>query len=144
MALNYTVAPLGACSRRALGVVLLTLAVSGCAGDPWWLPAPHRITIQQGNLVDPARVGDVKTGMPREQVRTVLGSPITDSPFSADRWDYVFTRGPAGSPIPARRVTVYFDGEVVSRIEDNSDSVSGELPPQRRWWEFFSPERDQG
>lgn len=82
--------------------------------------------------------------MPREQVRKLLGSPVVDSPFDTDRWDYVFTRGPAGSAIPARRVSVFFVDDLVSRIDNNAESVSGERPPQRRWWEFFSRRRAEG
>lgn len=127
--------------RRTVSALLIaaTMLFSGCAGNPWWLPAAHRITIQQGNLVNPNRIADVQPGMPREQVRSVLGTPVTDSPFHDDRWDYVFTRGPAGETFPARRVTVFFEDELVTRVEDNSSEESGERPAQRRWWEVFSP-----
>ena len=129
--------------RSALYLVIATTSLlAGCAGNPWWLPAADRITIQQGNLVSENRIESVQPGMPQEQVRSVLGSPVVQTPFHDNRWDYVFTRGPAGEEIEARRVTVYFDGGVVSRIEDNWDEESGERPPQRRWWEYFSPERE--
>ncbi len=124
-----------------LTVGAASLTMSACAGNPWWLPAAHQITIQQGNLVDEERLATVTSGMPREQVRSVLGSPIAASPFDSDRWDYLFTRGPAGEAIPARRVSVFFSADRVERVEDNLDSVSGEKPPQSRWWEFFSRNR---
>lgn len=141
----------GSHCRRLLGcrlVVMCTIAtasltLSACAGNPWWLPAAHRITIQQGNLIDPQRLEAVTTGMPREQVRAALGSPVVDTPFDDDRWDYLFTQGPAGAAIPARRVSVFFSDGLVERVEDNSASVSGERPPQRRWWEFLSWDRNE-
>ena len=121
-----------------------SLALAGCVNDPFWLPRAHRITIQQGNLVDEDRLAQVVPGTPREQVRQLIGSPVAETPFHAERWDYLYTAGPAGTEIPARRVSVFFDGESVDRVESNRDAVSGVVPPQRRWWERFSPrEREE-
>ena len=68
---------------------------SGC-GDPFWLPRAHKIDVQQGNLITLRQVEAVKTGMSRDEVASLLGVPIATSAFHTNRWDYAFTRSPAG------------------------------------------------
>ena len=50
------------------------LALAGCA--PPSIIRPYRINIQQGNYVDQDMVSRLKTGMTRDQVRFVLGTPL--------------------------------------------------------------------
>ena len=117
-------------------LVLLPVLLGACGGDPFWLPRAHRIAIQQGNLLNEEQLERIEPGMPRAAVRGLIGSPVTETPFHDDRWDYLYTRGPAGAAIEARRVSVFFDGDSVSRLESNRDEVSGEVRARPRWWEF--------
>ncbi len=125
---------------RALALCLLAaFLTSACGGNPFWLPRAHKITIQQGNLVNQTQLERVTVGMQREEVRNLIGTPVANVPFQADRWDYIYTQGPAGSEIRAKRVSILFQGDQVASIDSNQELESGEKPAKRYWWERFSP-----
>ncbi|NND89681.1 MAG: outer membrane protein assembly factor BamE [Granulosicoccus sp.] len=126
--------------RSAISLALTLLLLTACGGDPFWLPRAHKISIQQGNLLDEEQLSRVAVGMDRELVRDLLGSPVVDTPFHRDRWDYLYTRGPAGSAIKARRVSILFEDDAISRIDSNRDIESGEVPERRYWWERITGE----
>ena len=107
---------LGACS--SVGEKMPS--VSGVAG----LVTPYKVDVLQGNVVTREQVQALQPGLARDQVRGVLGSPLLTSVFHADRWDYVFTLKRQGQPPQQRRVTVFFKGDVMDRVE------SDELPSE--------------
>lgn len=78
---------------------------------------PYKMDIVQGNFVSKEQAAALKTGMTRAQVRDVLGTPLLTSIFHADRWDYVFTFKRQGLEPQARRVTVFFKGDALERVE---------------------------
>jgi outer membrane protein assembly factor BamE len=78
---------------------------------------PYKVEVVQGNFVSREQVAALKPGMSRLQVRDVLGTPLVTSLFHGDRWDYVFTLKRQGVQSQARRLTVYFKGEVLDRFE---------------------------
>ena len=70
---------------------------------------PYRIDVIQGNFVSKEMADALKPGMSKEQVREILGTPLLQDIFHADRWEYVFSlRQGYHAPI-VRRYTVFFD-----------------------------------
>ncbi|MDB5893610.1 MAG: cell envelope protein SmpA [Rhodoferax sp.] len=78
---------------------------------------PYKVEIVQGNFVSKEQVEALKPGMPRQQVKDILGTPLLQSVFHADRWDYVFTMRRQGVEPQARQLTVYFKDNVMVRVE---------------------------
>lgn len=99
------------CAGRwaAVGVLGLALGgLNGCAVERYFLE--YRINVQQGNLVEQKQIAQLRPGMTRDQVRYVLGTPLLQDPFHADRWDYVyrFENGQTGE-ITMRNIFMYFN-----------------------------------
>ncbi len=80
--------------------------------------APYKMDIRQGNLVTPETRERLKPGMTRTQVRALLGTPLVADPFHPDRWDYVYSLEHGRKQVVNQRMTLYFQGERLSRIED--------------------------
>ena len=83
--------------EKALALVALSLALGGCGirqiasdGSLLGLVTPYRIDIVQGNAITREQLALVKPGMTRAQVREILGTPLLNDPFHAERWDYLF------------------------------------------------------
>ena len=121
--------------KRA-GLLPVALALSALLGacsslqDASRLPGmlrPYRIEIVQGNVVTQEMAHAVQPGMSRAQVRDILGSPLLTSVFHENRWDYVFTIRRQGAQPQERRVTAFFDGEQLAKLE------AGELPSEREF-----------
>ena len=55
--------------------------------------------------------------MTRQQVREILGTSLLSDVFHANRWDYVFTIRRQGVEPQQRRLTVFFNGELLDRFE---------------------------
>jgi outer membrane protein assembly factor BamE len=79
--------------------------------------APYKVEIVQGNFVSKEQVEALKPGMAKQQVRDILGTPLLQSVFHADRWDYVFTLRRQGIEPQARQLTVYFANDRLERVE---------------------------
>jgi outer membrane protein assembly factor BamE len=116
--------------RRVLLSVLLLSLLAGCSlVDSVQKFGPHRIDVQQGNALDPENVARLKLGLSRSQVRFLLGTPLVD-PFRTDRWDYVYLFYEAGTLVEQKRITLFFDGDTLARIEGDvpASVLEGQAP----------------
>lgn len=91
------------------GLALAAVSLSGCI---------YRISIQQGNLLEEEQVEQVEVGMSRSAVEFLLGTPTVNDPFHEGRWDYpYYLKVGRSDDIRRAWVAVWFEGDVVSRIE---------------------------
>lgn len=100
------------------------LGLSGCAD---WV---YRQDIQQGNVLEEEDLNQLALGMTKRQVAVLLGSPSVQSPFHADRWDYVNTYARRGQAFVSRTLTLVFAEDALVSIEGNyldQDSETAQL-----------------
>lgn len=83
----------------------------------------HVIDIQQGTIITPEMVSQLKPGMTRSQVRFVMGTPTIADPFHPDRWDYIYTLETRDAPRERNHIVLYFEGDQLVRIVDNMNAT---------------------
>lgn len=101
-----------------LGVMTLALTLgSGCV---------YRANIAQGNFVKEEDLAQLEVGMTRNQVRFLLGTPMIDDPFHADRWDYVYYLKIGRDDATFKRwVSIFFVEDRVSEIRKDQELDPG-------------------
>lgn len=96
--------------RKALTLLITALLVSGCA-------LVYRQPVFQGTLLEQKNVEQLKAGMNRQQVFSLLGSPPVADPFHHQRWDYVATQRRRRGEMEVKTLTLYFEGDTLTRWE---------------------------
>lgn len=87
--------------------------------------SPYKIDVQQGNFISQEQLSQLKTGMTPEQVHFVLGTPLLNDVFHANRWDYVFRMQKGSGEVISSRIAVHFQDNRVARID------AGSLPTEQ-------------
>ncbi len=78
---------------------------------------PYQIDVVQGNVITREQVDQLRAGLARQSVRDLLGTPLLQSVFHSDRWDYVFSFRRKGEEPQLRKLTVYFKGDLLDRFD---------------------------
>ncbi|MFO1372737.1 MAG: outer membrane protein assembly factor BamE [Candidatus Competibacteraceae bacterium] len=102
---------------RATGALLLIL-IAGCESS---LPGFYRVPVRQGNYLDQTMVGQLHTGMTKQQVQQTLGTPLVADPFHQNRWDYYYHYSKGGKITEQRHISLFFSGDTLSQIDGTVD-----------------------
>ena len=121
-------------SRTVLFAILLVV-LAGCSRVPGLdrLPGPrdlpfiHKIDIQQGNVVTQDMLAQLSPEMDKKKVIFIMGSPIIEDTFNANRWDYIYTFEPGGGRTERRLITLYFKNDKLDHIEGDVTPAAGPL-----------------
>lgn len=83
---------------------------------------PYKPDVQQGNIIDPIKVQQLKLGMSKEQVCSILGDPVLDNAFDRDYWTYTYTKQKNGGIIQVKQLRLQFRNNGLIQI-------NGKTPP---------------
>lgn len=124
----------------AITVVVAAALLAGCTtmdrttGDLIdSAPFVYKPEVVQGNFISSEQVAALRPGMTRLQVRDILGTPLLQSIFRSDRWDYVFTLKRKGIKPQHYHLAVFFDGDKLVRTEGD------EMPSETEFIARISP-----
>ena len=95
--------------RKLVLVLSIALITAGCG-------IVYRQPIYQGNLLEKAAVDQLQTGMSKQQVMLLLGTPSIADPFHQQRWDYTATQrvGRVGK-VEGKNLTLWFEGDALTK-----------------------------
>lgn len=105
---------------RIFLLALITATVTACGFIGF--PGVYKINVEQGNIVTPEMVGQLKPGMTRRQVKFILGTALVEDTFDKDRWVYLYSKRNGSKILSESRLKVQFDGDTLV-------NVSGDLAP---------------
>jgi len=111
-----------------LAVILACLTQAACSAPKLKLPRPHKVTVQQGNVITQRMIDELKPGLTRSQVAYIMGEPIYRNTFNDTRWDYLYLVEIPGTYKEQKRLTVYFDNDVMTHF-DGDYSPTQITPP---------------
>lgn len=109
-------------------IVLVSVLLASCSLFPTF--STYKVEIRQGNLITADMRAKIKPGMTQSQVKAALGSPLINDPFHANRWDYFYSLEQQGKLVGSQRLTLYFDKDVLKRIDDATPLVPPEPAKQ--------------
>jgi outer membrane protein assembly factor BamE len=88
------------------------VTLSGCI-----FPGIYKRELQQGHVMTEEMLSQLKPGLTREQVVYVMGTPLSPATFNNERWDYVYWSKDPRDNVSEKRVTLFFNGDILSTIE---------------------------
>jgi len=100
--------------RYTLAAAALSLALTGCSQL-----GPHKISIQQGNIVTSGQVEKLALGMTPQQVEYVLGTALIVDSLDTRQWHYLYSLRLGNGATLQRHLTLTFRDGQLNRIDND-------------------------
>ncbi len=94
---------------KKITLLCFALALTACS-------IIYRPDMQQGNLITPDMVSQLRIGMTPQEVRYILGTPVLSHSFDIHRWDYIYTYRKGTEPTDAEKLTLFFMNGHLAKI----------------------------
>ena len=89
--------------------IILTLPLMGCG-------LVYKIDIPQGNYIEAKQVEQLRRGMTQEQVRFLLGNPMSLDSFNHERWVYMYYFKPGRGKVEQKKLVLEFNNDQLMTI----------------------------
>ena len=76
----------------------------------------YKMEVQQGNALTNDVIAQLKTGMSKDEVMSILGTPLLQDNFRSNRWDYVYFTKQGRSSSKRQGITLMFKGDNLVRV----------------------------
>ncbi len=87
----------------------LVLTLSSCS--------VYKMEVQQGNALSQEAVSQLRPGMSKSEVATLLGNPLLQDDFHKNRWDYVYFSNKNGKKKTQKNITLLFENRQLVRVK---------------------------
>lgn len=94
--------------KHIILIALIATLLTGCSH--------YKPSVIQGNALDSTTIKQVRTGMSKVDVLQILGSPLMQDGFHANRWDYLYYDIERGQRSEQKNLILQFSGNIVSNI----------------------------
>ncbi len=105
---------------KRLLTVSFIIALASCS-------LAYRIDLQQGNVVTQEMLDQLQLGMDKRKVRFIMGTPLVQDMFHADRWDFVYRMDRRRAELEQRHVVLFFKEGVLTDVQGDVAA----LPPSK-------------
>ncbi len=115
-------------------IVLVSLLLAACSNFSNYLPTftPYKVEIRQGNLISQEMRAKLRLGMSQAQVKALLGAPLINDPYHANRWDYLYRLEQKNELVENQRLTLFFEKGMLVRIDDATPLKAAEPAKQEQ------------
>ena len=70
--------------------------------------SPYKVAVLQGNIIEDKDLEKLKSGLTKDQVKYLLGTPLANSPLNKDRWDYYYSIRVGETAFVDKKLTLIF------------------------------------
>jgi len=88
---------------------ILIFSLSSCS--------TYKMDVQQGNALTNEAVSQLAKGMSKDEVTSLLGTPLLQDNFRRDRWDYIYYSQKGRSENPKKQsITLLFQNDKLVEV----------------------------
>ena len=95
--------------KNLISLIFFTLSLTSCA--------TYKMEVQQGNALSNQEVALLKKGMSKDEVASLLGTPLLHDNFRSNRWDYVYYVKRGNSATRKQGITLFFQNDRLVEVK---------------------------